>query len=118
MDHTADRPRQYDDNYRTDSKLPTGKGLPLIVLLFIAGVIAYAFNFGGFRGTTSNLNTPNTFSDPTPTVCPTLYNGPQSVIEDGRLKLITPTPHPCQAGQMPPDEIIQEPTVSPFVQEE
>jgi len=118
MDNIADRQQRYDDNYRTDSKLPTGKGFPLIVLLFIAGVAAYAFNFGGFRSTTTNPNTSTLFSDPTPTICPTLYNGPQSIIEDGRLKLITPTPHPCQAGQLPSNETIQEPTISPLPLEE
>lgn len=104
MDDISDRPHRYNDTYRTDSKIPTGKGLPLIVFLFIAGIAAYAFNFGGFRNTTTNLAPQNTFPTPVPTVCPTLYDGPQQIIEDGRLRLITPTPHPCQAGQQPPSE--------------
>lgn len=117
MDNIADRQQRYDDNYRTDSKIPSGKGMPFILFLFVAGIVAYALNIGGFRNTTTNLTPQNIIPSPVPTVCPTLYNGPQQIFEDGRLRFITPTPHPCQAGQWPPIDEVHDPTPSPEAQE-
>lgn len=68
----------------------------IVVLLLIIGIIAYMFNFQQLRPLPSSNVASSSFASPTPTVCPTLYNGPQPIIENGRLILITPTPHPCQ----------------------